>query len=216
MNSKGSMSSETAVSERSSLLEYGVASQPRAGETASGDEAVVAWLRDGALVAAVDGLGHGSAAADAAASAAELLRRYATEPLVSLIQHCHAGLRATRGVAMSVARFTFEDDTLIWAGVGNVEGRFVRPNLAHRVSEPLIAARGAVGVRLLPGLRTVSLDLERDAILVFATDGIDPAFADSVPLLGDVDEIANGILREHARATDDALVVVARYRGRPA
>ena len=117
---------------------------------------------------------------------------------------------------MSVARFTFEDDTLIWAGVGNVEGRVVRPNLAHRVSEPLIAARGALGVRLLPGLRTASLHLERGAMLVFATDGIDPAFADSVPLLGDVDEIANGILREHARATDDALVVVARYRGRPA
>ena len=207
------MSSETAVSERSSLLEYGVASQPRAGETASGDEAVVAWLRDGALVAAVDGLGHGSAAADAAASAAELLRRYATEPLVSLIQHCHAGLRATRGVAMSVARFTFKDDTLIWAGVGNVEGRVVRPNLARRVSEPLIAARGALGVRLLPGLRTASLHLERGAMLVFATDGIDPAFADSLRTYGTAEEIAARILADHSKSTDDALVVAVRYLG---
>jgi serine phosphatase RsbU (regulator of sigma subunit) len=197
------------------LLEYGVASRPRPGEAASGDDAVVAWLADGALVAAIDGLGHGSAAADAAASAADLLRRYAAEPLVPLIERCHSALRSTRGVAMSVAQFAFDDATLTWAGVGNVEGTLVRANSAQPASEPLIAVRGAVGVQQLPPLRTARLDLERDSMLVFATDGVDPAFADSVPETGDADEIANRILREHAKETDDALVVVARYRGRP-
>jgi negative regulator of sigma-B (phosphoserine phosphatase) len=209
------VNSEAAVDERSSVLELGVASRPRAGETASGDEAVVAWLGEGALVAAVDGLGHGSAAAHAAASAAELLRRYATEPLGSLIERCHAELRTTRGVAMSVARFAFYDDTLAWAGVGNVEGRLVRPNSGRPVSEQLITARGAVGVQVLPQVRTTSLEVERGAMLLLATDGIDPAFADSVPGRGDADEIADRILRDHGKAADDALVVVARYRGRP-
>jgi hypothetical protein len=204
-----------AVSERSSLLECSVASRPRPGEEASGDEAVVAWLPDGALVAAVDGLGHGSAAAEAAGSAADALRRYAAEPLAALIQRCHAALRTTRGVAMSVARFGFEDETLTWAGVGNVEGRLLRPNPGRAVTEALIAARGAVGVQQLPRLRTARLHLERGAMLLFATDGVDPAFADTVPAVGDADEIAKRILREHAKASDDALVVVARYRGSP-
>jgi hypothetical protein len=207
------MRSEAAVSERSPLLECGIASRPRPGEATSGDTAVVAGLDDGALVAAIDGLGHGSAAADAAASAADLLRRYAGEPLVSLIERCHSALRTTRGVAMSVARFAFVDATLTWAGVGNVGGIVVRRNSSRPASEALIAARGAVGVQQLPPLRTTRLDLERNSMLVFATDGVDPAFADSVPEAGDADAIANRILREHAKEADDALVVVARYHG---
>lgn len=202
------------MGDTSSPLEWGVASRARVGEAMSGDEAVLVWLPDGALVAAVDGLGHGSAAAGAAAAAVELVRQYAAEPLISLIRRCHAALRTTRGAAMSVAKFAFGDDTLTWIGVGNVEGRLVRPSDGALRSEPLISTRGAVGVQLVPQLHPTTVSIEQGAMLLFATDGIAPAFADSPPQLGNAEEIAQRILRDHARATDDALVVVARYRGK--
>ena len=51
-------------------LERGEAGAPLAGETRSGDLAVFAPFDGGALVAVIDGLGHGPAAADAAEAAA--------------------------------------------------------------------------------------------------------------------------------------------------
>ena len=48
------------------MIEWGVASRALPGETRSGDLHVVESFAGGALVAAVDGLGHGEEAADAA------------------------------------------------------------------------------------------------------------------------------------------------------
>ena len=50
-------------------VEWGVATRCRRGEATSGDLAVVHLLPEGALVAAIDGLGHGSEAARAARKA---------------------------------------------------------------------------------------------------------------------------------------------------
>jgi len=49
---------------------------------------------------------------------------------------------------------------------------------------------------------------------MFATDGIDQRFADDLGRdLRRVDEIANAVLSQFAKLTDDALVLVARARG---
>ena len=47
-------------------LERGIAERALPGEERSGDHAVFVTRSDGALVAAIDGLGHGGEAADAA------------------------------------------------------------------------------------------------------------------------------------------------------
>jgi negative regulator of sigma-B (phosphoserine phosphatase) len=199
-------------SDRPEVLDWSVAAKPFPGEIDSGDDAVVAPLPDGALVAAVDGLGHGAAAAHAAARAVELLRTHATEPLVLLVNRCHEALKGTRGAAMSVARFCVRDDTMTWLGVGNVEGRLVRGRNGHPSNETLIVPGGAAGFQL-QRLRTETHDVQPGDTLVLATDGIDFRFADSLDVIGSADEIATGILREHARPNDDALVLVARYLG---
>ena len=40
-------------------IEWGIATRCRRGEATSGDLAVIALLPEGALIAAIDGLGHG-------------------------------------------------------------------------------------------------------------------------------------------------------------
>jgi negative regulator of sigma-B (phosphoserine phosphatase) len=191
------------------VIDWSVATRPLAGETESGDDAVVALLADGALVAAVDGLGHGSAAAEATAKATELIEQHADEPLVSLVERCHQALRTTRGVAMSLARFSAGDDTMTWVGVGNVEGRLVRQHNGH---ETLIARVGAAGYELQP-LHARTVGVQTGDTLVFATDGIDSSFADSLGAIDTAEQTAREILRRHAKPSDDALVVVARYLG---
>src|SRR5437879_2735785 len=136
-----------------SLIDWGVAARPMPGETRSGDLHVVAPFPRGVLVAVLDGLGHGDEAADAAASAAEVLIRHASEPLVPLMLRCHEALRATRGVAMSLASFVV-DAALSWIAVGNVQAALFKagPSVG-RAQESMLLRSGVVGYRL-PPLRT--------------------------------------------------------------
>ena len=67
----------------------GVATRCRRGEATSGDLAVVTLLPEGALVAAIDGLGHGGEAARAARTAGEVVRERPSQDLVLLAERCH-------------------------------------------------------------------------------------------------------------------------------
>lgn len=190
------------------MIEWAVADRPVAGEERSGDRAVFSANEERALAAAIDGLGHGSDAADAADAAARVLEEVPEEDPVALAQRCHEALRGTRGAAISLASIEREPPTLTWLGIGNVEGRLVR----RAATESLLLPGGAAGQEL-PSLKPATLPLERGDLIVFATDGVDPNFADSLEPSGTCAEIAERLLERHARARDDALVLVARYLG---
>jgi phosphoserine phosphatase RsbX len=195
------------------LIEWAAASRALEGETRSGDQYVVETYPGGALVAAVDGLGHGDEAAEAAAAAADILSRYRTEPVVSLVQRCHERLRSTRGAALSLASLAGSDNTLSWLGVGNVEASLLRTAAATGpVRESLILRGGVVGYQLPRLLPSVILVQPGD-VLVFATDGIDRPSFDELRMSDPPARIAEDILARFARDTDDALALVVRYRG---
>ena len=200
------------MAERAGVVEWSIAGRPIAGEECSGDEALVRAVGREALVAAIDGLGHGSAAAHAARVAVDALRDAPWSDVVALTERCHAALRATRGAAVGLA-ILGGDGTATWLGVGNIAGRLVpggepSPTGGHW----LLSQSGVVGDEL-PRLRPASLPLRRGDVLVLATDGIDGAFADDLIATGPCEQIAMRVLDSHARATDDALVVAARYLG---
>jgi phosphoserine phosphatase RsbX len=199
---------------QSRLVDWGVAARPLPGQTDSGDRAVVVIGSDSALVAAIDGLGHGREAARAAAPAIETVREFADEPLVSLAERCHESLRGGRGAALTLARLCARDETMAWVGIGNVEGRLVHDDGLGNISvDALLCAPGIAGDRL-PRLEEVSLPVHRGDVVLLATDGIDAAFADSLRPYGTAEELATRILNEHWKPKDDALVVAARYIGR--
>jgi len=118
------------------MVECGSAGRALAGQSCSGDRGVVLPFTAGALVAVIDGLGHG-AEADAAAEAAErVLAETPGAELTELVRRCHEALRRTRGVVMSLA--SFQQGRMTWLGVGNVEGVLVR----QMGSNEVIAIRG--------------------------------------------------------------------------
>jgi serine/threonine protein phosphatase PrpC len=179
------------------------------GESESGDGYVVLPIERGALIAVMDGLGHGHAAASATRAAVEILERNPSDPIISLIERCHAALRETRGVAMTIASVAPAEGTVTWAGVGNVEARLLRAKTDSIHHDAALLLGGVVGYNL-PSMRSTKLTLEDRDLLVFATDGISAAFADDIVVNQGPTEIARSVLSKY-RKEDDALVLAARY-----
>jgi phosphoserine phosphatase RsbX len=194
------------------IIEWGWAG--RGLERQSGDLHVVVPFDGGALVALLDGLGHGPEAAAAAQAAVPTLEACARESVEELVRRCHEALRRTRGAAMSVASFRALDASMTWTGVGNVDGILFRAarDALHRRDQAIPARGGVVGYRL-PPLRVERLELSPGDTLVMATDGIGSAFSAGVTLQYSPQEVAESILVRYAKSSDDAHVVVARYLG---
>jgi hypothetical protein len=197
-----------AIGKGRRLIAWAVASRPFPGESRSGDLHLVEPFSGGVLLAAVDGLGHGPEAGDAAAATTAILASHAGEPIAPLVQRCHQALMATRGVAMSLASVSAKDHTMSWLGVGNVEALLLRASGKHR-PQRLLLRGGVVGFRL-PRLLAATVHVEESDVLVFATDGVTSGFWEAVRMTEPPGQIADGILARFARDTDDALALVAR------
>ncbi len=201
-------------------LELGVAERALPGERRAGARAVLVAEDGGALVAAIDGLGHGGDAADAADLAARVLAEHPHEEPVRLLDACHRALARTRGAVMTLAWFDLVGGSLSWTGVGNVEGRLVHANAGPRAPTHGALTKGGVVGYNLPSIHVTHTDLEDGDVMVLATDGIDSGFARAIASGGSAQAIAEGgtaqeiadrILAAHGKASDDALVVVVRY-----
>lgn len=195
------------------MLEWGLATLALPGHAESGDRHVVQPFPNGVLVAAVDGLGHGEEAAAAAKLAVSILERHAQEEVIALLRRCHEALRGTRGVVMSLASFRAPDSMLTWLGVGNVEGLLLREAADSALRHEALVLRGGVVGAELPPLRVSVIPVMRGDTLIFATDGIREGFTERLALSDPPQELADRILARHAKGTDDALVLVARYAG---
>lgn len=190
-------------------LDWAFAARRLAGEAVSGDLHVVRMFEGGALAAAIDGLGHGVEAAEAARTAAEVLSRCPDRPVTDLIQLCHQALKPTRGVAMSLASFDFRRDVMSWVGVGDVEGML---SSVAGARQGLVLRNGVVGYQL-SSLRITELSVARGDTLIFATDGVRREFTGAVANRRPPQEIADEIFARHGKVTDDVLVLVVRYLG---
>jgi phosphoserine phosphatase RsbX len=195
------------------MVEYGVAKLALPGHAESGDHHVVRCNRNGVLLAAIDGIGHGEEAADAARVAASILNASVDEPIISLVEQCHEQLRPTRGVVLSVASIDPEHGMMTWLGVGNVQGVLMRADTKNgNPQETLLLRAGVVGSRL-PPLQATVIPVAKDDTLFFVTDGVSGNFVENLPILGNPQRAADRILERYRIGTDDALVLIARLVG---
>lgn len=200
----------------SCCLEWGVAGIALPGFSESGDRHVFQTFDGGALVGVMDGLGHGPGAAAAAAEAHSILQANAGENVISLVQRCHAGLKNTRGATVSLASFDFRHGLMTWMGIGNVQGIFLRADRnANGKDEALLLRPGVVGSHL-PSMQAAMLPVSAGDSLAFATDGVESDFDHSYIRCQSPGRAAESILARYAKGKDDALILVARYKGREA
>jgi hypothetical protein len=197
----------------SSLLEWEVGQLTLTGQEESGDGCLVKRLNGSVVLAVIDGLGHGQEAAAAAKIAAEVVEANAGGDLVSLFKHAHEALRQSRGAVMSVALVNSTKATMAWLGVGNVAGFLARanPEMTPR-KESLLVRPGVLGGPL-PTLDPCTVPLAHGDTLAFATDGIRSGFDEEINPLEMPKQTVAKILAKYSKGNDDALVLVARYRG---
>jgi negative regulator of sigma-B (phosphoserine phosphatase) len=196
-------------------IEWAAVRRPVPGEEVCGDHPIALDVGGGAaLFGVIDGLGHGAAAATAALRAVETVEADRSEPLDVVMQLCHRALTETRGVAMTLARVDFETDTLSWLGIGNVTADLVAKHpTGVEVRSSALLAGGIVGYRMPPTLSTHQVTMAPGDLLVIASDGIAEDHLSSIDFAAHATTIAEQLVGQYGKETDDALILAARHRG---
>jgi len=185
-------------------LRFGAVNVAVEGEIECGDAWCLMNDAEGISLFIVDGLGHGTFAAEAARIA---VGAFASNPFAApqeIMVQANALMSKTRGGAAACARLV--GDSVSYAGVGNIAGSLISPGK----SQGLVSHNGTLG---LNQRRTQQFEYQRQpgALLIMHSDGISgrwelrerPDLLHCHPAI-----VAGAIYRDHGRGRDDATVVV--------
>lgn len=174
---------------------------PRSGETKNGDAVVIRTVADALLVAVIDALGHGEAAAETAAVGVAYLEGldHADDPR-SIVEGLHSRLRGTRGAAAMICVIS-QEARLTGCSVGNIELRSLRDRI------PVMNTPGILGSRLR-NVRVFEAPLHAGERLVLFSDGVSPALAAAHAFGRTGLAACEELLRQHRRSEDDATVAI--------
>jgi hypothetical protein len=172
--------------------------RPYPGLPRGGDLGVIRELKEGALVALVDGLGHGLTA-HAAAQAAHraLLATHSEEPAAVLLD-LHEALKGTVGAAAAVARVY--RGRFVFAGIGNVAGWYAGRRLLSR--------DGVLGQHFRPP-RVTEQVLSCSEWLLLHTDGV--SYAGAALPSGMAATVVRALVDSAGKMHDDAAVLAVRW-----
>ena len=188
------------------------------GDAHCGD--ACSYWKNGAhtVLCVADGLGHGVFAEIAAKAAIEFVSHHLNDPLPVMFESCNRKLRPTRGVAMSIAIINEHTGDLTYAGIGNIRAMIVRGpragnkegNTIRLASDPGIVGGG---FRLL---RPETVAVTADDLMIMFTDGIDEEVDlshDTVTCGSNLRNLAEVIIRQWGRDSDDAAILIYRHEG---
>jgi len=172
------------------------------------------WESDGRTVLCIiDGLGHREGAEEAALAALDFVGRHHHEPLLDVFASCDKAVRHTRGVAMGIAVIDQAAGMLTYAGIGNTRA-MISGNGKRNIN--LSSNYGIVGGGYR-GLVSESVPLAPGDLVLLYTDGFPEiidlsAYDDEIK--ADVERLAETILDDWRRGTDDAAILVFRREAR--
>ncbi|MDB5326211.1 MAG: hypothetical protein JWM57_1780 [Phycisphaerales bacterium] len=179
---------------------------PKAGERACGDACDVIDLDGGRTVILIaDGLGHGLQAAEASRRAVQLFREDPALDGPRQLEKLHAGLRATRGAAVSLADIRRGSNEVRFTGIGNVVGRIYTAGVARG----MVTQNGTVGAEVRRVQEFVYPWSPR-ALLIMHSDGLASQWQlTRYPGLAErhVSLIAGLLYRDERRERDDVTVL---------
>ena len=104
---------------------------------------------------------------------------------------------------------------MTWLSIGNVAGLLLRDSGSSGIQREHVKCETASWVISAPSpLRATTQRLRQGDLLIFATDGVREGAERGISLDTRPQETADRILAQYGKATDDALVLVARWNGR--
>lgn len=192
-------------------LQLGVVSVPIHGESVCGDGWAVKATVDNVFLMVVDGLGHGTYAAEAAREAERVLVETDSTAPSTILQACHDALRKTRGAAAAVAAINREKGTLSFAGLGNIASTL----MSRQNRRGLASHNGTVGHQM-HRLQEFTFPWNEESVLIMHSDGVGTRWdLEQYPGVGSKHPslIAAVLYRDFARQRDDATVMVVKNLG---
>lgn len=187
---------------------FGAVAIPMRGEAVNGDSYCIRTHGSAWTMIVADGLGHGPHAAQASDEAVRLFRSREHDAPGEILATVHAGMRHTRGGAVSVTRYLPERGIVVFAGIGNVSGAVV----TGRETKRTVSLPGTAG-HVARRIQEFEYPFSPESLFVMCSDGIGTAWSlDAYPgLAGAHPSLIAGVLyRDFSRGRDDATVVVAR------
>ena len=189
-------------------MDIGSVSRPKRGEEVCGDHWSVIDQQGRWQFLVADGLGHGPQASEASMQASRIFDNARNRELPELLNAIHAGLRSTRGAAVSIADIEAGRQLIRYVGVGNVAGEVV----SSSGMRSMVSLNGTAGVEVRK-ISEFTYPWPEDAVLVLHSDGLSSRWnIDHYPgLVSRHPTVIAGVLyRDHDRGHDDVTVVAVK------
>jgi anti-sigma regulatory factor (Ser/Thr protein kinase) len=189
-------------------FELGVVSQAMRGEIVCGDGWGTRPTPDRSFFMVVDGLGHGTFAAEAAREAERVLADSAANSVETILRDCHDALRKTRGAAAAIAAISKENGTLVFSGVGNISSTVLDGENRRGIA----SHNGTLGHQIHK-FQEFTVPWNPASVLIMHSDGLGtkwdlkqyPGLASKHPSI-----IAAILYRDFERERDDVTVLAAK------
>lgn len=208
---------QTRIIAKPEKLEIGAVMVAKTGETLCGD----GWhlqLTDGkVLILAVDGLGHGPDANEAASQSIASFRNNAAYSPAETLRQIHSDIRRTRGAVGAVLHINKKSPEVQFCGIGNINGKVfsITTSKTITVTKNLISYNGILGHNIPNTVHNQLTAMNPGQLLVLHSDGVKSRWDLNkyVDLhRHDASLIAALIYRDFNRGTDDTLVIVAKSK----
>lgn len=197
--------------------EIGSVMVPKPKEVDCGDGYAVIHHERGAYLLALDGLGHGTHAQEAAQLAVKTFCENPIPDPAQALQVIHNGIRRTRGAVGFAASIDITQNKFTYCGIGNIAGKLfsMESSLGCLSYKNVISYNGILGHNVPGTFNNQSLDWNRNKVLIVHSDGLKSRWDLSrYPNLHrhSPTTIAAVLYKDHSRQTDDTLVLVCKAK----
>ncbi|MFB2919219.1 SpoIIE family protein phosphatase [Aerosakkonema funiforme] len=196
------------TSSSNSNIEIGLVCLPKTGEEVSGDAWAIEQYEDRTLLLVSDGLGHGPMAAQASLKAIEIFRENADKSPAAVIEAAHQALKSTRGAAIAIAQLDLAEQSLRFAGVGNISASVISDSGRYS----MVSHNGTVGHEVRK-IQEFVYQWPKGGLLLMHSDGLGTQWRlDRYPGLvaKHPSSIAGVLYRDFNRGRDDVTVLIAK------
>lgn len=198
----------TRKSDSTQAFSLGIVSLAMRGEQVSGDGWGIRTAGGRSFFMVVDGLGHGTFAAEAAREAERALADSHSISPANMLRDCHDALKKTRGAAAAIAEICQEKGTLTYAGIGNISAAVINGESQRGIANH----NGTLGHQVHK-FQEFTVPWSKDSILIMHSDGLGSKWdLSQYPGLGSKHPtiIAATLYRDFRRERDDVTVLAAK------
>ena len=178
------------------IIQTSVFSRPKPGFKSNGDGYFIKRYEDSAVVAVIDGIGHGDKASEASKMALKVIEDKFRDELEQVVLTVHRKLHGSRGCVMGIVRMD-KGGKIEYLGVGNIRTQIYTTEKYKR----LVSFDGLLGSNVRT-LRTDRLTLSTPCLVVLHSDGVSSFnFDDKRIVYRPVIEIAKEAFESHKKSS---------------